>query len=182
MSRKRLMAVLTGVPELDNRLKMLAGPGIDRVSRAAVRAAINVVARTQQALAPQGHVRGALGSRMLRKREGFGAKAGGGVGKQVNQLARTGRRGVGISARNIHWWLIGTAERETGSKRVGKNSHKRGVRAPRQLTGGARHPTGRMPAHGIIRQAAQLSAGPAHSALVAAVSRGIEREWRKAGQ
>lgn len=175
--------VLTGDKQLDERLQMLASDaGIDRVSRQGVRAAIKIIARTQQALAPAGSVRSALGSRMLRKSEGIGAKAGGGVGKQFVPGKRLGRKGVGISARNIHWWLAGTAERWTGETRVGTNSHKRGAKPQRVLTGGSRHYTGRMPAHGIIREAASLAAIPAQKALQVTVRRGIEREWKKLGQ
>jgi hypothetical protein len=112
------------------------------------------------------------------------AKAGAGVGKKMNRSlmkSRAAGRGVGISARNIHWYVLGTMERETGSKRIGANSHKRGVRAQRAYTGKAVHRTGRMPAHPFIHAAAQAAAPEAYRQLMLEINDYVQREWRRMG-
>ncbi len=124
-----------------------------------------------------------IGSRLLKQSQGFGAKAGAAIGKKspkvtVSSLTKK-HHGVGISARNIHWYILGTQMRETGTKRIGRNSHKRGAKPQRIQTGNPRHSTGRMPAHGFIRAASEGAFGPATQVLNATVKEGLNALWKE---
>lgn len=175
---------MNGVPELRERMRRASSsPEYRRILRGALREGIGIVSRAQKAAVPKGlaDVRTALGSRLLKdSRQGFGAKAGAGVGKSSVQrterrLAKQGPRGgrgVGISARNIHWYVMGTAARMTGSKRVG--SRKRGDRMP---TGGAVHSTGRMPAHLFIKAATLGVLASATAVMRQQVWAGLRALW-----
>lgn len=179
---KTFRAVLTGVPAFDAKLRRLAGPALNRITRSGLRAANNVTVQAMRAAAPTESIRQAIGGRMLKSKEGLGAKAGAGVGKKMGpkgEKPRVGRgtKGVGISARNIHWYVLGTQERETGS--VLRRNKLQGKY--RKSTGHAIHSTGKMPAHGFIAQAALASQGTARDTLRTAIRRGIEREYYKAG-
>jgi len=68
-------------------------------------------------------VRKAIGWRALKRSRNKGepgAKVGAAVGRRraTTQRDRTGRRGVGISHRNIHWWFLGTKSRRTKNGRL----------------------------------------------------------------
>lgn len=70
-------------------------------------------------------VRKAIGWRSLKRKDNNGepgVKIGAAVGKAASKAAKTskdrkGRSGVGIDARNVHWWFLGTDKRYTGTKR-----------------------------------------------------------------
>lgn len=179
---KTFRAILTGVPAFDAKCRRLAGPALNRIARSGIRSAKTVVVQAMRAAAPTESLRQAIGGRMLKSKEGFGAKAGGGVGKRMGSKGakpRVGRgtKGVGISARNIHWYVLGTDERETGSVQR-RNKLQGKYRKP---TGHAIHSTGRMPAHPFIARAALASQSAARDKLRTAVIRGIEHEYNKAG-
>jgi len=80
------------------------------------------------------------------------AKVGVGVGKATEAKAKRttkshdkhkagGKKGVGISAANAHWFFLGTDERYTGTKRVRRGGKTIG----RVDTGGKKKYVGRMP-------------------------------------
>lgn len=82
-------------------------------------------------------------------------KVGAGVGKQKKLAAeatstkdRKGRPGVGIDAKNIHWWFLGTKKRTTGTKR--KRAGKVNGKAiwDSRPTGKPQKNRGRMPPQG----------------------------------
>ncbi len=184
MGRKVLE--LYGVNKIDGRLREMHGSKFSKVCNGALRKSIKVVENAMKAVAPTPQMKRAIGSRLLkRSREGFGAKAGAAVGKKipkitVKSLERAGKRtggGVGIGARNIHWYILGTSMRSTGSKRVG--GHQKGANRGRNLTGGAVHSTGRMPAHGFIRAAAQSALPQARQVLQQQVKAGVQALWRE---
>lgn len=84
-------------------------------------------------------------------------KIGAGVGKAkvqgeatTQKNNREGRPGVGLDARNIHWWFLGTKQRTTGTKRkrIGGKRGRGGWRGKevRVDTGNPKRNRGRMPA------------------------------------
>lgn len=93
----------------------------------AMRQGLTVIARKQRQLAPvlgagNRGLKRAIGSRVFKNKvKGIkDAKVGIAVGKKVSRIKpqdRTGRRGVGISARNAHWFILGTKDRVTKSGR-----------------------------------------------------------------
>ncbi len=184
MGRKILE--LYGVARLDGRLREMHGSKYSRVCNAALKKSAKVVETAMKAAAPFPSLKRAIGSRLLkRSREGFGAKAGAAVGKKVPKItvkglevaSKRGGRGVGMGARNIHWYIMGTAMRSTGSKRIG--GHTKGANRGRIATEGAVHSTGRMPRDGFLRAAAQAAMNPARQVLQQEVKAGVEALWRE---
>jgi hypothetical protein len=113
------------------------------------------------------------------------AKAGVGAGikkkardkRDQASKGRAGRKGVGISVANFHWFILGTAERETGSKRVG--AHRMGVVNRRVATGKKVQKTGRMKPHPIVARGAAKGQAAALIAMAENLRDGIEREAAK---
>lgn len=152
-----MATAVMGVPELDRVFRELKKSVGNRIAGPAIRRAASFGAKKVKAAIPSRYkgVRKATGWRSMKTKYngGFvGAKVGAGVGKKkatTTSKDRTGRKGVGFDARNIHWWFMGTAERETGTKRkrVGGKRGRGGWKGTqtRIATGGIRRRTGRMP-------------------------------------
>ncbi len=104
---------VTGDEKLDRALKDL-GKQARTVAAAGIRAALNEIKKGIKSELPT-RIRPAIGSRFKRRRPGVvEAKVGGKVGKTRSYGGRRpsgGRPGVGISGRNVHWYLMGTASR-----------------------------------------------------------------------
>lgn len=171
--------------ELARRLLDIGGPKLARSTRVALKKSIKIIETAMKAAAPPRlpSVRMAIGSRVARGTE-MRAKAGAGVGKKMNKngmVKHRNRPGVGISAANIHWYVLGTQERETGSKRIGHNSHKRGARPQRAYTGHPVHRTGRAPPHPFLAAAAQAAAPEAYRELMLEINDYVQREFRRSG-
>ncbi len=119
--------VLTGDKELDRKLAALSAGAENKIMRPAVAAGLRVAARAMKAAVPANmkDARKAIGSRFGKGRAGtIIAKAGAGVGMKAAKIAkqvarqkekRAGRPGVGIGARNIMWFILGTKWRKTAS-------------------------------------------------------------------
>jgi hypothetical protein len=131
------MAVIEGSDELIRRFDRLRR-GVGRLARGAVGKAAESAAR---------QIQFGLGSESVRKTIGWratqdarfvaAAKLGVAVGRGSKAIRRvTSRGGVGIDSRNVHWMILGTADRYTGTKRS---------RLGRQDTGKRKRFTGRMP-------------------------------------
>lgn len=157
--------ILTGVKELDETLAKLKIGAANKIARPAVRKGGTVLLKKMKAGVPPNmkDAKRALGMVVDSKggvsRKDPRAKVGVAVGKASKALPRgkrAGRPGVGIGGRNLHWWILGTDERTTGSKRVRSKGVAKGTRT---LTGGKVHRTGRMPAQapGLVRDAATSS-------------------------
>jgi hypothetical protein len=77
----------------------------------------------------------------------YAAKAGIGVGSAqknaLNVVNRGKRKGVGTTAKNLHWFALGTADRFTGAKKSGKSTNRLSKHYAR-LTGHRRKFTGRI--------------------------------------
>lgn len=168
-----------GSEQLARNLENLGKQSIPIIRRA-LAAGAREIAGYQRRAVPRGQsdVRAAIGSRVVRgSGRMLSAKAGGGVGKpRAPRLKkRAGRRpGVGISSSNIHWYLLGTGPRWTGSRSWKVKGGRRSKR-----TGGARAFRGRMPSHLFLRQAAMAGAGPANLAMRAELTKGINQAWAR---
>lgn len=168
-------ARITGVNELDDALSYLRDKSAKKIGKSCAGKMATVTAKAIRAYVPASLAKSTMmasdkgiGSRNSKAKISTiqGAKAGVAVGSaysKVPPLKRQGsgkRRGVGISARNLHWFALGTSERWTGSKRVGLNAHKKGVVARRVLTGKPVHRTGRIDAAkfgGFVQRGAEAS-------------------------
>jgi hypothetical protein len=182
MKNMRTSAQLLGTRQHDQRIERVsAGPGYRKAISRTLRLGIGIVARAQQAAVPKGliDVRKALGSRVLKRSFGNKAKAGAGVGKKMAPAAAAaaaavGRHGgVGISARNVHWYVLGTKRRFTGT--ISRRNRGRG--RYREATGGAIHSTGSMPAHLFLAAAGAAAAGDAKTVMRQALRAELGALW-----
>jgi hypothetical protein len=119
---------LEGVDKLLGKFKDLADHGIRKAAKAGVNAGLQpLVSEIRKAVnsAPispdlKSAVRKTLGKRILKKEnQDLTGKAGFGVGKQggakgraaKERAAASGMRGVGVSAADVHWFVLGTQAR-----------------------------------------------------------------------
>jgi hypothetical protein len=173
---------LQGLDQLVRAINRLKDKTVQKAARAginaglaamnkAIRSAVNASSASPEM---KRAARAAIGKRLLKEAQSrsiIAAKGGFGVGlhgkrKRAKAAARAQdrtRRGVGISASNIHWAVLGTRDRFTGTKTVRGNARKSvsGRLRYTKATGNPRHPTGSMPAvlAGIIPSVVS-SAGP----------------------
>lgn len=175
------MITTTGFDDLEDKLKMLSGAEVRRATREAMRAATRVVATAIKSNIPAKHkeVRKAIGSRVFTDGGQIHGKAGGAVGQKFerqDKAAKKGRGnkpGVGISANNIHWYLMGTADRYTGEQTI--RNRRTGQVTGKRKTGKARRFTGRMPKHPAVELGFQQSEGEAASRLKNGFMEGVNR-------
>lgn len=113
-------------------------------------------------------------------------KAGVGVGMKKGKRAKINaklkprgkRKGVGLGVNNFHWFLMGTDDRHTGTKKGTKTIN--GVKTVTQkATGNAKKFTGRMKKTPIVQRAWASSKGAAKKTMIANLRAGIEREAAK---
>jgi hypothetical protein len=180
-----------GVKQLQTKLNTLRASTQNKLERSAVSAALRVTAKAIKSEVPSTWKEGrkAIGYSFARgKGKWTGAtfaKAGVGAGirkkardkRDQNKSDRAGRKGVGIGVSNFHWFILGTAERETGSKRVG--AHRRGVINKRVATGGKVQKTGRMKPNPIVQRGAEKGRAASLKAMAENFKSGIEREAAK---
>lgn len=153
---------VTGVAELDKVFRELKKGLANKIVRPGLNKAGRLAAKKVKATIPSRYkgIRKAIKSRSVKTKfnGGFaGVKVGAGVSrkKETEKQSRSGRKGVGIGARNVHWWFIGTAERRT----------KRGRR------------TGRMPKQAVGVSEVLMSA---KAELNDVIKRGIEKAlWKE---
>mgnify|MGYP000926627204 CR=1 FL=1 len=184
--------VVTGVAELDRMFTELSRGGQNAAVRTAMAKMLRVINSAIRNAVPNplhaGHrkqsAQQAINWRF--KRNPFAnkveAKVGGGVGKQLGaQANRKGKRrgGVGISANNIHWWLLGTKQRFTGQI-VRKRFRKRKFAGfSVKFTGNKRMNRGVMPAFGVVRQGYGQSAAQADQVFLTSFREALQREIDK---
>lgn len=118
---------IEGDKALDAALARLAGPGARRVNAGMMNASLAVLAKALRAAVnasdASSELKRAARQAIGRKRRKDVAKVGFGVGKKraASPDKRTGKSGVGISANNIHWPVLGTGERQTkAGRKAGK--------------------------------------------------------------
>ncbi len=191
-------ATITGDKALDRKFKRLASSGQRKASKAgiragmtpiakAMRAAINAVPDSEASPSQKRGARKTVGKRFAKGRKGgaargqYGAKVGFAVGKKRKKLAgKRTRPGVGIGARNIHWFVLGTKKRYTGRRTW--TTRKGGTRS--KSTGNVRRYTGFIKAGKFIdvtKQALASSAGASIAAARKKIQQVIIKEARKKG-
>lgn len=155
---------------LDSRLAELGSKSINRISRNAVRRGLTVLRQAMRAAVPAmaktrgGHqtltIKQAIGQSLKKSNvtDVTEGKAGAAVGikrqPSSERIKRT-RKGVGISANNIHWYIMGTGSRYTKQKRY----------------------TGRMPAEEAVRRGAGNAMGRAQQTIYESVKNQVAKEW-----
>ncbi|MCY2962733.1 MAG: hypothetical protein NT069_03625 [Planctomycetota bacterium] len=170
--RAKPTRLLSGLPEIDRILAELPLAPANRIARKGLSVAVRLLARRMRAMVTGGgrDIKKALKGYVKKDKKSklFVAKAGA-VGKQPNDKqeaaagakhAKSGKRGVGITGRNIHWWLMGTRRREHDNTK--KN-------------------TGRMPAHSLVKSAAAAGLSEALAEMEAKCREALAIELAKLG-
>lgn len=160
--------IIFGIPELDKRLEGLKIAVANRCARAGLTKGARLAAKKIKAEVPSKdkHLRKAIGSSVKKQKGGPNrgytqAKAGAAVGrasKATEKKARGNRGGVGISAENIHWYILGTQERTV--KKTGQRS-------------------GKMPANPIVQRAMASGKSQVIEAIKEGTLTSIDRERMK---
>ena len=163
LRKSEITIKITGVKELDRKFKRLANKASKKVEAQGIRAGLRVIVKGIKSEIPphMKDARKAIGSRFKRRKSGeVKAIAGGGAGKKKAAQAgeRSGKPGVGISAMNIHWFLLGTTDRT-------------------QKTTGRR--TGVMPAVDAVRRGFAKTEAAARAKITDTIRKGIAREAKK---
>jgi len=181
--RRKSTRILTGIDEIDTVLMMMKTAGANRAARAGLSAGCRVGVKAVKKLVPSTmkDAKKVTGFSVKTQRGGPSnglcvSKYGLGVGQKRGPKvppSRGKRKGVGIGARNIHWFALGTKERFI------KNGGKSGFPLPG-------HPTGRMMKDGTapLNGAVQKAWASAGSQILDTVKRKtleqIDREVAKA--
>lgn len=122
------MSAVLGFEDLDRVFRELSKGMANRIARPELAKAGRLAVKKVKASIPSRYkeIKKAIKSRSIKTKYngGFaGNKVGAGVSrkKETDKKNRDGRKGVGIGARNVHWWFVGTAERRTkAGKRTGR--------------------------------------------------------------
>jgi hypothetical protein len=115
------MPAVSGVAELDKLFRELSKGVANKIARPGLVKAGRVAAKKVKASIPSRFktIRKAIRSRSVKTKFNggvAGVKVGAGVARKKEQdKGRSGKKGVGIGARNVHWWFVGTGERKTKS-------------------------------------------------------------------
>lgn len=150
--------ILTGLKEIDRKIKELKQGAANRVARAGLVKGMRVLVKVTKAVAGnQKTVKAAIGGRVKQERSGVTkVKVGAGVGKKPKKEKknRSKSKGTGISTNNVHWYVLGTKKRR--QEKTGRE-------------------TGAMPAHDLVKRG--FSA--AESRVKEAVKEGAEAQLEK---
>jgi hypothetical protein len=174
---------LKGMNDLVKTLNTIKDKSLKKATRAGINASLTPLTKAMRAAvnassastALKRAARKVIGKSLKKKRGTYQGKAGFAVGKQskskrVKSSIRWGssKGGVGLSATNIHWFVLGTDDRETGSRSWSIKGGKRS-----RSTGNARRYTGKIDdsLSGLLGPAA-ASSGPA---MLAAARKKIEQ-------
>lgn len=154
----KIVGKIIGAVALEATLRDLGKKIAGKAVTAGIRAATKTVTKAIQTELPS-RLRPAIGSLVKKFRSGYIlAKSGASVGKRKPAKSRNGRPGVGISANNIHWYILGTTQRRN---KAGANR-------------------GRMPAHPAVKAGYAKSESSALAAARTQIQITIERETTKA--
>lgn len=153
--------IVTGDKALDRRLKRFARKPANRIARAGLNKGARLAAKQIKQKVPSRlkSVRAAIGSSVKKSKHGVTqAKAGAAVGKSRRKKSpkRTTGFGEGISRQNVHWWVLGTEERQRED--TGQN-------------------TGKMPEQPVVREG--FKSGPVMTAIKEGSTKQIKRELAK---
>ncbi len=146
--------IITGVSSIDRKLKKFKASPANRIARAGLRKGASLAAKQikKEVPAKLKTVRASIGSSVKTKKGNVTAKVGAAVGKRRSKPKRTTKTGVGISDRNIHWWVLGTDRRR--KKSTGQN-------------------VGKMSANGVVKK------GFAGHAVRLAIIEGAKKQMKK---
>lgn len=157
--------ILIGDKELDRKLQGMKVGTANRIGRAGLTKGARLGAKIAKSLVESRHksVKRSIGHSVKTQKRGpekgnVIAKFGASVGRASKNLKDNGNRpGVGMSARNLHWFILGTADRYT------KAGFSRGA----------------MPANPIIKRATQMGMGQIKSAILEGARKQMDREEQK---
>lgn len=179
---------LRGLDELVGTIHNLQNKTAKKSAKAGVNAGLAVLTRSMRSAvmgssasdAMKKAARQTVAKRLLAKegRPTVG-KAGFGVGKRSAaakarisaQLGKRGHRGVGISAYNIHWPVLGTQDRFVGIEQ--RRDKKTKQWKPARLTGNPIHAVGRMPP--ILKGVVDKAVASAEAAAMEAARKKVEQ-------
>lgn len=194
-------------PKLAKVITRLSRRGLNKHSRASVTKAARIVVKaikSEITKPTMKDLKRTIGFKVRQKDGITNAKMGAAVGRAGGPLGdtdvlssgmkvrskkdRTGRKGVGISRSNVHWFFIGTEKRWTGSRKrwTGRRRHwlLGGGRIHKTTpTGGARKYTGRMRSQApraVVRGLRKTRAA-ARRKLNESLWTGILHEWMTYG-
>ena len=179
-------AAIDGLDAILKKLTILETKSAGKVLAAIVRAQLTVIGKQMKADVDRKVKEGRKGVRSRFKNSArknvIKAVVGFGVGKRKKNapkvVGRKGNRkgGVGIAAQNIHWWVAGTKQRQTGGKMSGKVLGK-----PERPNRRAGHNTGRMPSMqpGLASIAQTKSAGKQNAYMIERGALMLEKEIQK---
>lgn len=126
---KGAVFTLTGDDELIKTLNLMRDSIARKVIKKGLGKAMRIMAKSMKAQVPTNlkAMKLSIGSRLgAVKKEQFTAKAGAAVGKaskaeiKNRSKDRGKKRGVGISGRNVHWFILGTGQRTV--EKTGKST------------------------------------------------------------
>ena len=185
-----MTGTIEGLKQLQANLKNLDKKVQEKLTRASMTASLRIIAKAIKSEVPSTWKEGRKaigwsfkkGKASSRHKGVTFAKAGVGAGIKKAKRAKAGkdrgkRAGVGMGVSNFHWFVLGTAERFTGSKRVG--AHRAGVINRRKLTGNPVRHTGKMTPNPIVKRGTLKSKAAALAAMAKSLETGIEREAAK---
>jgi hypothetical protein len=186
---------LAGLEQLTRALNTLADPSAKKLAKAGVNAGLSPLAQALRAAvdaAPisaelKAAVRKTIGKR-LKKKEGepWTGKVGFAVGARSEQKQESAHernmrgqggahetRGVGVSAADVHWFVLGTEDRWTGIARASFHGQRIQIR-----TGNAQHHVGRIEPllAGLVERALSGCAGEMLEAARNKISEVLESE------
>lgn len=159
--------IIDGIDEVIANVAQLEAKAQFRILRSGLRGALKVVAKRMKSdLSPKVKVARKWVGHKIKGRKKLSAKVGFGVGRKLSDMATIvpknrpkNKPGVGISAINVHWWIVGTSRR----KRLNNAS------------------TGQMPAFqpGLAEKAAAAVQAEAFQAAVKAAKTQVDKEVKK---
>lgn len=130
---------MDGLPELDLLFEKLKRGTANKIARPALSKAGQIAVRKIKAATPSRlkDIRKAVGYRIPKTKATGGivtAKIGAAVGRRKTSKAkpRNGRKGVGISTRNVHWFFLGTQPRWSGRGKSAASMKFTGI-MPKQM-------------------------------------------------
>ena len=173
---------IDGLDLILRKLTALETKASGRVLATVIRAQLNVIGKQMKADTDSKVKEGRKGVRSRFKNKAkknfITAKVGFGVGKKRKagrtlKLKGNRRGGQGIGAQNIHWWVAGTDERQTGTYKGQKGTYKTvGKRVMNR---------GRMPSFqpGLAKIAASKSRGQQNKEMIKRGALALQKEVLK---
>lgn len=170
--------IVTGDKEIDKALGEIAKVGTaNRIARSGLLKSVRVVVKGIKAEIPgkQKSIKKWIKGYVKKGKKGVVNAKAGAVGKQPDAIDLAGQKrgdkeGVGITARNIHWYLIGTKRRQPKKKSVMKTFRGRWMGKE----------VDEMPAHPAVREGFKKTRSQAQRVLREGVEVALIRETARA--